>query len=133
MSIARRTAADRRKLRQDNVNLEFLIRRTRRTIRNESPTVVDRLKKPPAIADVKVAMSKHAMQRCQLMQIDPELVRVMVARPAITYAQREGRWIAQHAEQNVAAIFADTDDIRTVVTVLFREPFSRSIPQQMQR
>ncbi len=66
MSPTRRTAADRRKLRQDNVNLEFLIRRTRRRIRNESSTVVDRSKKPPAIADVKGAMSKHAMQRCQL-------------------------------------------------------------------
>ncbi len=53
----------------------------------------------------------------------------MVARPAITYAQREGRWIAQHAEQNIAAIYADTKDGRMVVTVLFRQPFSRDVPQ----
>lgn len=111
------------------MNLEFLIRRTKRTICNESTPTVDKFVKTPAFTNAKVAMSKHAIERCALMSIDPELIRALVARPAITYAQREGRWIAQHAEQNVAAIFAETDDGRTVITVLFREPFSRSIPQ----
>ena len=123
--MAKMTAAARRKLRQDNVNLEYLLRRTRRSIYNETPTVEDRTPVRCAAAEVKVAMSKHAVERCELMKIDTELVRVLVADPAVSYEQREGRRIAQHGQENVAAIYTENADGRTVVTVLFREPFSR--------
>ena len=125
---ARVTAAQKKQRRRETVDLEFLLRRTRRAIVNEAPPVVDRTPARPAVGEVKVAMSKHAMERCELMAVDPELVRVLVARPAIVYAQREGRWIAQHADEDVAAIYSETDGLRTVVTVLFRTPFSRTPP-----